>query len=59
MTHTMIPRAERLAGGLPDGLVRVSVGLESVTDLLADFKQAIDSCDEARSTSLDDWDDSD
>lgn len=55
MTHTMIPRAERLAGGLPDGLVRLSVGLESVADILADFEQAIDSCDEARPTSVDDW----
>jgi cystathionine beta-lyase/cystathionine gamma-synthase len=51
----MIPRAERLAGGLPDGLVRLSVGLESVADILADFEQAIDSCDEARPTSIDDW----
>ena len=41
MTHAMIPRKDRLAGGLEDGLVRISVGLEDVDDLLADLKQAI------------------
>jgi len=46
MTHAMIPRADRLAGGLKDGLVRISVGLEDIDDLLADLKQAMDSCDQ-------------
>jgi len=46
MTHAMIPRPERLAGGLDDGLVRLSVGLEDIEDLLADIKQAIDGCDD-------------
>ena len=45
MTHAMIPRENRLAGGLPDGLVRLSVGLEDIDDLLSDLKQAIDGCD--------------
>ena len=46
MTHAMIPREERLKGGLPDGLVRISVGLESMHDLVADVQQALDGCDE-------------
>lgn len=46
MTHAMIPRTERLAGGLFDGLVRLSVGLEDLDDILADLKQAIDGCDD-------------
>jgi len=45
MTHAMIPREDRLAGGLKDGLVRISIGLESVDDILEDIKQAIDGCD--------------
>lgn len=46
MTHAMIPREDRLAGGLKDGLVRLSVGLESVGDLIADLSQALDTVDE-------------
>ena len=30
MTHAMIPREDRLAGGLQDGLVRISVGLVAI-----------------------------
>lgn len=46
MTHAMIPRPERLAGGLADGLVRISVGLEDIDDLLEDLTQAMDGCDD-------------
>ena len=46
MTHAMIPREDRIKGGLPDGLVRISVGLESMHDLVADVKQSLDRCDE-------------
>jgi len=46
MTHAMIPREERLAGGLKDGLVRISIGLEKASDLVADLKQSLDRCDE-------------
>jgi cystathionine beta-lyase/cystathionine gamma-synthase len=42
MTHAAIPREERIAAGLRDGLVRVSVGLEHVEDLRADLEAAID-----------------
>mmetsp|Transcript_24911 Transcript_24911/g.54333 ORF Transcript_24911/g.54333 Transcript_24911/m.54333 type:complete len:148 (-) Transcript_24911:97-540(-) len=45
MTHAMIPRADRLAGGLPDGLVRISVGLERASDLVDDLKGSLDQCD--------------
>ncbi|MBN2493990.1 MAG: PLP-dependent transferase [Deltaproteobacteria bacterium] len=41
MTHAAMPRESRLAAGISDGLVRVSVGCEDVEDLLADFEQAM------------------
>jgi cystathionine beta-lyase/cystathionine gamma-synthase len=41
----MIPREKRLAGGLQDGLVRLSVGLESANDICEDIRQALDGCD--------------
>ncbi|WP_323172459.1 cystathionine gamma-synthase [Natrialba sp. PRR66] len=43
MTHATIPREERIEAGLTDGLVRVSVGIEHVDDLIADLDQAIGS----------------
>merc|ERR1712085_89286 len=46
MTHTMIPRTQRLEGGLHDGLIRLSVGLEKAKDLIDDLKDALDRCDE-------------
>ena len=41
MTHASVPAEERARIGLGDGLVRVSVGLENVEDLLADLDQAL------------------
>lgn len=41
MTHGSIPREERLKAGLSDGLVRLSVGVEDVKDLLADLDSAL------------------
>jgi cystathionine gamma-lyase len=41
MTHASIPREKRLAAGLNDGLVRLSVGIEDIDDLLADLEQAL------------------
>lgn len=41
MTHASIPRADRLAVGLTDSLIRLSVGIEDVEDLIADLKQAL------------------
>ena len=52
MTHACIPREQRLAAGITDGLIRLSVGLEAPVDLLADLDQALElACsDEARVT---------
>lgn len=46
MTHTMIPREQRIAGGLHDGLIRISIGLEKASDLVNDLRNALDVCDE-------------
>jgi methionine-gamma-lyase len=43
MTHAGMARADRLASGITDGLVRLSVGIEDVNDLLADLNQALES----------------
>ena len=40
MTHAGVSPADRLAAGITDGLVRLSVGLESAKDLINDFEQA-------------------
>lgn len=42
MTHAGVPRAERLAAGITDGLVRLAVGCENLSDLRADLAQALD-----------------
>ncbi|MFT5155914.1 MAG: cystathionine gamma-lyase [Bacteroidia bacterium] len=41
MTHASIPKEEREKTGLSDGLIRLSVGIEDVDDLIADLAQAI------------------
>lgn len=41
MTHASIPADKRAAIGIDDGLVRLSVGVEDVHDLLADLQQAL------------------
>ncbi len=42
MTHVCVPREERLARGLSDGLVRLSVGIESLEDIKADLEHALE-----------------
>ena len=42
MTHVDVPAEERRARGLSDGLVRLSVGVEDVEDILADLDQALE-----------------
>jgi cystathionine beta-lyase/cystathionine gamma-synthase len=42
MTHASIPQADREAVGITDGLVRLSVGLEDVEDLIEDLASALD-----------------
>ena len=41
MTHVDVPIEERHARGLSDGLVRISVGIEDVDDIIADLSQAL------------------
>ncbi len=42
MTHAPIPREDRLKAGITDGLIRLSVGVEDVNDLIDDLTQALD-----------------
>ncbi|MGH8952780.1 MAG: trans-sulfuration enzyme family protein [Acidimicrobiia bacterium] len=42
MTHAAVPAEERHAAGITDGLVRLSVGLEDVEDLIADLDSALE-----------------
>lgn len=42
MSHAAMPREERLARGITDGLVRLSVGLEDAEDLMADLDAALE-----------------
>ena len=42
MTHAAVPRQERIASGITDGLVRLSVGLEDTDDLIAALDDALD-----------------
>jgi cystathionine gamma-lyase len=41
MTHAAIPYDDRVAAGITDGLVRLSVGLEDTEDLIADLDKAL------------------
>lgn len=41
MTHASIPKEEREKSGVVDALIRLSVGIEDVGDLIADLEQAI------------------
>ncbi|MFW5873069.1 MAG: methionine gamma-lyase [Bacillota bacterium] len=42
MTHYVVPEAERQAAGITDGLIRLSVGIEEVDDIINDLKQGLD-----------------
>ena len=41
MTHASIPKELREKSGVVDALIRLSVGIEDVRDLIADLEQAI------------------
>ena len=41
-THYAVAREQRLAGGITDGTIRLSVGLEHVDDLIEDLRQALE-----------------
>ncbi|QIZ66969.1 cystathionine beta-lyase [Geobacillus subterraneus] len=51
MSHAAMPKDERLRRGITDGLLRLSVGLEDVNDLIADFEQALSFVNERPSIS--------
>jgi cystathionine beta-lyase/cystathionine gamma-synthase len=42
MTHAEVPKDEREARGLTDGLVRLSVGIEDAEDIIKDLEQALE-----------------
>lgn len=42
MTHSVIPKEERVKAGIKDSLVRLSVGIEAVEDIVDDLKQSLD-----------------
>lgn len=41
MTHASIPKEQRIANGLKDSLIRLSVGIEHIDDLIADLDAAL------------------
>jgi methionine gamma-lyase len=43
MTHTQLTKAERAKTGIPEALIRLSVGIEDKEDLVEDFRQALES----------------
>ena len=42
MTHASIPKDIRDKVGITEGLIRLSIGIENIDDLLADLEQAIE-----------------
>ena len=50
MTHADIPLATREALGIPDGLIRLSVGLEDAADIIADLEQALSKAEACSTT---------
>jgi methionine-gamma-lyase len=42
MTHYSVPKEAREKYGITDGLIRMSVGMENIEDLLADLRQALE-----------------
>jgi len=42
MTHASIPESQRLKIGITDSLIRLSVGIEDIDDLIKDIEQALD-----------------
>jgi cystathionine beta-lyase/cystathionine gamma-synthase len=41
MTHKIVPPEVRLQQGITDGLMRLSVGIEDIDDILTDLDQAL------------------
>lgn len=47
MTHAVMPKEARLAAGITDGLIRLSVGLEDPDEIIADLDQALEAASAA------------
>ena len=41
MTHTEVPKEDREQRGLTDGLVRISIGIEHIENIIVDLEQAL------------------
>jgi methionine-gamma-lyase len=52
MTHAVVPQADRYARGITDGLVRLSVGIEGVSTLIAAFEEGMKIAYAERSSAL-------
>jgi methionine-gamma-lyase len=48
MTHFTMGKDARLAGGITDGLVRLSIGIENVNDLIEDLNSALKEVEKAK-----------
>ncbi|HET6347161.1 MAG TPA: PLP-dependent transferase, partial [Myxococcota bacterium] len=48
MTHAAVEPEVRRKHGIPDGLIRLSVGIEDARDLIADLRQALSSLDSSQ-----------
>ncbi len=42
MTHSKVSKESKLKAGITDGLVRLSIGIENIEDIIGDLKQALD-----------------
>jgi len=42
MTHSKLSKEARESAGISDGLVRYSIGIENVEDIIADLEQALE-----------------
>ena len=47
MTHAAVPAEQRVVLGISDGMVRLSVGVEEVEDIIADLRQALEAVEKA------------
>ena len=52
-SHSNMTAEERAANGIPDGFVRISLGIEDAADLLADFDQALRAADQGNREAAD------
>jgi methionine-gamma-lyase len=41
MTHYGVPKAQREQYGITDGLIRMSIGMENIQDIIVDLEQAL------------------